>query len=67
MLARRCLVALCLAALALTAAPAAAAPPIPSDPNTRASSGTMPGVASSMPTIAVNTISATTFGLHSAT
>jgi hypothetical protein len=35
-------------------------------PNTRACQGNEPGTASSMPTQAVNIITATTFGLHSA-
>src|SRR5690606_6865956 len=39
--------------------------PMPSVPNTIASSGGIPGTASSMPTMAVNTSNATTLGLVS--
>jgi hypothetical protein len=38
---------------------------MPSVPNTSTGSGTMPGDASTMPTIAVNTISRLTFGFVS--
>ena len=50
----------------LMAAAEAAARPMPSVPKTSAPSGTMPGVARNIPTMAVNTISATTLSLHSA-
>ena len=48
-----------------SAAADAAASAMPTVPNTRLDSGSQPSVASSMPTIAVNTISETTRGLHS--
>jgi hypothetical protein len=42
-----------------------AARPMPAVPNTSACHGGRPGTARNMPTTAVNTISATTFGLPS--
>jgi hypothetical protein len=48
-----------------TAAADAACRAMPSVPQNRADSGGSPGTARNMPTIAVNTISMTTRGLHS--
>ncbi len=42
-----------------------AASQIPREPKRKAESGTMPGVAMNMPTMAVKTMSATMRGLHS--
>ncbi len=49
----------------LSVAALAAASAMPMLPNTSASSGGRPGVASNVPTMAVSTISATTFGFVS--
>ena len=51
-------------AMWLTTAAEAATKAMPRVPNTRTSTGTMPGVASSMPTMAQSSMSATTLGLH---
>ena len=51
----------------LKAAPAAAPSPIPAVAAKRMSSGTIPGTARNMPTTAVNTMAATTLGLHTST
>ena len=48
----------------LKAAPAAAPSPIPAVPASRTWRGSIPGTARNIPTSAVKTMTATTFGLH---